>query len=348
MINVPNASVSSTANGGAGGVVGSVGCGFSCVGGNGGSANAQASGIARDQATVSAIATGGNGGQRLCGGAGANGGSATLSSGGLGPAVFGSSATGGTVTVSGTAIGGAGGSTIDSNVNGNGASVSLISNGGVNDAIGGATSGTLNLTQTAIGGNGGCFARAALVAVHQAHLLELTPTEPQPIISMPMQLAGMAAAVGGSATATADASASKGGIANATANAKGGDGNLFGNGFGFGGNATANASATNGGSAVAQATGGSGFWTGNRNRDFYCDAGRHRKRDRNSDGRRRRRFLELRWCKRQLIRYDDQWQCGPGEVLCHWLISWRRAGPGNRTDQFRKFHIGSIYVHKPR
>ena len=38
---------------------------------------------------------------------------------------------------------------------GNGGSVSLLSNGGLNDAIGGATSGTLNLTQTAIGGNGG-------------------------------------------------------------------------------------------------------------------------------------------------------------------------------------------------
>src|SRR5262249_19963499 len=74
------------------------------------------------------------------------GGSATLSSGGLGAAVFGSSASGGTVTVSGTAIGGNG-------VGGTGASVSLISNGGVNDAVGGATRGTLNLTQTAIGGN---------------------------------------------------------------------------------------------------------------------------------------------------------------------------------------------------
>ena len=256
MINVPNASVSSTANGGAGGVVGSVGCGFSCVGGSGGSANAQASGIARDQATVSAIATGGDAGPgSVSAGAGANGGSATLSSGGLGPAVFGSSATGGTVTVSGTAIGGAGGSTIDTNVNGNGASVSLISNGGVNDAIGGATSGTLNLTQTAIGGNA-VVARAALVVVHQAHLLELTPTEPQPIILMPMQLAGMAAELEVAQPQRLTRVLPIVGIANATANAKGGDGNLFGNGFGFGGNATAIASATNGGSAVAQATGG--------------------------------------------------------------------------------------------
>ncbi len=83
---------------------------------------------------------------------GGNGGGATLSSGGLGPAVFGISITGGTVTVSGTAIGGNGGSGL---YGGNGASVSLFSNGGANDAIGGATSGTLNLTQTAIGGNGG-------------------------------------------------------------------------------------------------------------------------------------------------------------------------------------------------
>jgi hypothetical protein len=133
VINVPNASISATANGGPGGS-----CLVNCIGGNGGTANVQATAIARDQVTISAIATGGNGGSFL-----SFGGSATLSSGGLGPAVFGSSATGGTVTVSGTAIGGSG------------ASVSLISNGGVNDAIGGATSGTLNLTQTAIGGIGG-------------------------------------------------------------------------------------------------------------------------------------------------------------------------------------------------
>ena len=68
-------------------------------------------------------------------------------------------------------------------------SVSLISNGGVNDAVGGATSGTLNLTQTAIGGNGLFSPTDGPVAVQQAHLLELTRTEPQPIILMPMQLA---------------------------------------------------------------------------------------------------------------------------------------------------------------
>ena len=106
---------------------------------------------------------------------------------------------------------------------GSGASVSLISNGGLNDAIGGATSGTLNLTQTAIGGSGGSL---ALVAMQQAYLLELTPSEPQPIILLPMQLAGMHAGfgAGGSATATADARASNSGIANATANATGGSG----------------------------------------------------------------------------------------------------------------------------
>ena len=74
------------------------------------------------------------------------------------------------------------------------------------------------------------------------------------------------------------------------------------------------------------------LWTGTRNRDFYCDAGRHRKRDRNSDGRRRRRFLELRWCKRQLIRYDDQWQCGPGEVHCHWLSGGGQAQATAQTN----------------
>jgi hypothetical protein len=142
---VLNASVSSTATGGNGGQT------FD-KGGNGGSANAEAIGIALGQATVSAIAIGGNAagfGQGFPGLAG----SATLSSGGLGPAVFGSSSNGGTVTVSGTAIGGNGADSGD--FGSSGASVSLVSNGGVNDAVGGATSGTLNLRQTAIGGNGG-------------------------------------------------------------------------------------------------------------------------------------------------------------------------------------------------
>jgi hypothetical protein len=185
---------------------------------------------------------------------GGNGGPATLSSGGLGPAVFGSSATGGTVTVSGTAIGG--------NAFGaaSGGSVSLISNGGVNDAIGGATSGTLNLTQTAIGGNGtarsleggptGGSATSILIGANpfgsSIYNLNANAT------------GGTASEVngsGGSATATADGSASKVGIANATATATGGSGITFG----FAGAATANASAANAGSAVAQATGGMGL-----------------------------------------------------------------------------------------
>jgi hypothetical protein len=49
------------------------------IGGNGGDANAQASGIARNQVTVSATALGGAGGNTLAGAAGI-GGSATLSS----------------------------------------------------------------------------------------------------------------------------------------------------------------------------------------------------------------------------------------------------------------------------
>src|SRR5262249_41879278 len=57
------------------------GCGPNCFGGNGGNANAQASAIARDQVTISATATGGNGGSSdsALGGNG-SGGSATLSS----------------------------------------------------------------------------------------------------------------------------------------------------------------------------------------------------------------------------------------------------------------------------
>jgi hypothetical protein len=67
----------------------------------------QATGIAANQVEISAVATDGTGG---AGSPSGNGGTATLSSGGLGPAVFGSSTTGGTVTLSGTAIGGNGGS----------------------------------------------------------------------------------------------------------------------------------------------------------------------------------------------------------------------------------------------
>jgi hypothetical protein len=252
VINVPNATVSSTANGGSGGNSPvSIGFGF---GGSAGSANAQASGIARDQATVSAIARGGNGGSGVGGGAG---GSATLSSGGLGPAVFGSSATGGTVTVSGTAIGGNGGPEFGL-TGGNGASVSLISNGRVNDAIGGTTSGTLNLTQTAIGGNAGqAFSGHGGDSGNASSILVGTNPFGASTYNLNANATGGFGAVGGSAIATADASASKTGMANATANANGGSGPTVN-----GGAATANASATNGGSALAQATGGNAFDVG--------------------------------------------------------------------------------------
>jgi hypothetical protein len=190
-----------------------------------------------------------------------DGGSATLSSGGLGPAVFGSSATGGTVTVSGTAIGGRGGS---GRFGGFGASVSLITNGGVNDAIGGATSGTLNLTQTAIGGAGGTVSSVFVGGTGGNASSILTGTNPfgSSICNLNANATGGPESsfggpgngtdVGGSATARADASAAKSGIANATAHANGGGAPI---GFAAGA-ATADASAANGGSAVAQATGG--------------------------------------------------------------------------------------------
>jgi hypothetical protein len=121
--------------------------------------------------------------------------------------------------------------------------------------------------------------------VHQAYLLELTPSGPQPnnLNANAIGGNGQGEAAGGGATATANASASKTGIANATATANGGAADPFGPGGGAianagaanggsavsqatggnassgGGAATANASATNGGSAVAQATGGNGF-----------------------------------------------------------------------------------------
>ena len=125
--------------------------------------------------------------------------------------------------------------------------MSLISNGGVNDAIGGATSGTLNLTQTAIGGNGGSGGNASSTLIGT-----------NPFGSSTYNLTAVAAGgnnhfAGGNATATADATASAGGIANALANARGGD-----SVDSPGGAATANAIVTNGGSAVAQASGGNG------------------------------------------------------------------------------------------
>ena len=124
-------------------------------GGDGGHATAQAVGVASQAATVSAVAQGGNGGNGTVNGG--NGGSVSFSNGGLGPAVFGVSTTGGAVTVSATGIGGNGGSGGSGGgvFDGDGASISLVSNGGASDAIGGATTGTLNVTQTAIGGNAG-------------------------------------------------------------------------------------------------------------------------------------------------------------------------------------------------
>jgi hypothetical protein len=256
VINVANAFVSSTANGGPGGS----GCFSNCgsgQGGNGGSANAQASGIARDQATVSATARGGDGGavglpQPFLAGIP---GFATLSRGGLGPAVFGSSATGGTVTVSGTAIGGSerGAPAFGPGVV-SGKSVSLISNGGVNDAVGGATSGALNLRQTAIGGDGGPCSRCAGGGSASNTLIGANPFGAS-TYNLTANATGGNGTSGGSATATADASASTSGIANAAAKANGGA-SLFGISSGPGGAATANASAANGGSALAQATGG--------------------------------------------------------------------------------------------
>ena len=145
---------------------------------------------------------------------------------------------------------------------GTGASVSLISNGGVNDAIGGATSGTLNLTQTAIGGNGGDFGNGP--GGNATSILIGTNPFGASTYNLTANATGgnggnfsSGVRSGGSATATADASASKVGIANATAIATGGD-TVGSSGIGFAGAATANASATNGGSAVAQATGGNG------------------------------------------------------------------------------------------
>jgi hypothetical protein len=260
VINVPDAFVSSTAIGGAGGpgngsfFTTGIGNGR---GGNGGSANAQASAIAQGQATVSATAIGGSGGgvpnlpRPFSGGFP---GAATLSSGGLGPAVFGSSANGGTVTVSGTAIGGrAGGPVSAAPINPS--SVSLVSNGSVNDAVGGATSGTLNLSQTAIGGDGGPCSRCAGGGNASSTLIGANPFGAS-IYNLTANATGGNGNFGGSATATADASASKSGIANATANATGGSAELFNTLLFRGGSATANATAANGGAASAQAIGG--------------------------------------------------------------------------------------------
>jgi hypothetical protein len=125
----------------------------------------------------------------------------------------------------------------------------LISNGGVNDAVGGATAGTLNLTQTATGGSGvtGGNATSILIGTNPfgASTYNLTANAN----------GGSASGLsfGGGASATADATASNGGVANATANATGGTAPND-----IGGGANAIARVTNGGSAVAQANGGVG------------------------------------------------------------------------------------------
>ena len=185
--------------------------------------------------------------------------------------------------------------------------------------------------------------------MHQAYLLELTPSEPQPIILLPMQLAGLVSLTsGGGATATADASASKVGIANATANATGGSSIFF-----SGGTATASANVTNGGSAVAQATGGSTAkrrcrlccWRGSATATSSAMLGGTANATATATGGRRGNFSSPVVVEQTpTLRYDNQRQCGSGAVHCDWRSG---AGPGNRTDQFRKFPIGSIYVHKP-
>jgi hypothetical protein len=140
---------------------------------------------------------------------------------------------------------------------GSGGSVSLISNGGVNDAIGGATSGTLNLTQTAIGGDAGntSVIHGGAGGSATSILIGTNPFGAATYNLTANASGGNApnAVAGGGAIATADASGSKTGTANATAKATGG----FSVGVsGDAGPATANASAANGGLAIAQATGG--------------------------------------------------------------------------------------------
>ena len=181
-----------------------------CIGGNGGSANVQASGIAGGQVEISAGALGGNGANGAL--AGGGGGSATLSSGGLGPAVFGSSTTGGTVTVEGVARGGNGGGAFRlAGPGGNGASVSLFSNGSLTDAIGGGTSGTLNLMQRADGGFGGPGGSAGNAT---STLIGSNPFGASSY-NLTAEANGGKGSIsnvpGGSATATADGTASNGG-----------------------------------------------------------------------------------------------------------------------------------------
>jgi hypothetical protein len=199
-------------------------------------------------------------------GVGGSGGAATLSSGGFGPAVFGSSATGGAVTVSGTAIGGnaSGGGFFG----GAGASINLLSNGGANDAVGGATSGTLNLTQTAIGGNGGQSDVDGSPGIGGNASSTLIGTNPYGSSNYNLTAnatggnagsSGRLNGFGGNASAVVDATSSTAGTVTATASAQGGGPFQFPRpGFGSGGsaNAVANATGLGDGSATATATGG--------------------------------------------------------------------------------------------
>jgi hypothetical protein len=145
----------------------------------------------------------------------------------------------------------------------------LLSNGGVNDAIGGATSGTLNLPQTAIGGNGGGGDSFGGSGGNASSIL--IGTNPYGSANYNLTADATGGIAGGrfspgefnppfGAIATADATTANDGVVTATANAQGGQGGPTGGGIGSsdGGAATAVANATGlgDGSAIATATGG--------------------------------------------------------------------------------------------
>jgi hypothetical protein len=261
--------VSSKAVGGNGGDTSAAGFGFDNAG-NGRNATAQATGIASQNVTISAVAQGGNGGNSDSGLLGGNGGSVSFSNGGHGPAVFGMSTGGGTVTVSATGVGGNGGN--GGVGNGDGASVNLVSNGGAQDAVGGATTSTLNLTQTAIGGNGGTTGAFGLAGNASSTLIGVNPYGAQNYNLSADATGGaggsnedyLIAPAGGSATAIAAGSSSvDGGETSATSEATGGNGGEADLYPGGGGGATAKSVAQNRGiggaaNAAASAFGGSG------------------------------------------------------------------------------------------
>ena len=126
-------------------------------------------------------------------------------------------------------------------------------------------------------------------------------------------------------------------------------GNVFAGSAAPGGAATANASATNGGPAIATATGGNGgssaFLSGGNGGSAGATAtstamqGGTANATATATGGNGGASPALPdpcghcWCrKRQFIRYDDKRQCGTGAVHC---LRLKRAGTGNRTDQFR-------------